>query len=81
MVIKILSVLCYVPIIYPQKFGKNPSTGSQDIVQTKKCDSEAYRIRTKNNMSPLPVGVGHKYGLPHYAKMYSCVKYHWLLDQ
>ena len=36
-VTKILFVLCCVPNTYPRKFGKNPTTGSQDIVQTRKC--------------------------------------------
>ena len=53
---KILSILCYVLIIYPWKFGKNPNTGSQDIAQGRKCDADANadtnanRIHTKNNM-------------------------------
>ena len=56
----------HVPIIYPWKFGKNPTTGSQDIVQTRKCDSDvdantyadANGIHTKINMSSSPeVGV------------------------
>ena len=59
---KIESVLCYVPIIYPYKFGKNLTTGSQDIVQTRKCDANANTdadasansIRTKNKMFPSP---------------------------
>ena len=34
-------VLCNVPVIYPWKFGKNQTTGSQDIVQTRKCDANA----------------------------------------
>ena len=39
-------------MIYPCKFGKNPTTGSQDIVQTRNGD--ANRIQTKNSMSPSP---------------------------
>ena len=48
--------LRYVPIIYPWKFGKNPTTGSQDIVQKRKChadtnaNTDAKGIRTKNNI-------------------------------
>ena len=37
-----------------EKFGKNQTTGSQDIVHTRKCDTDTNRIRTKNNMSPSP---------------------------
>ena len=51
----------YVQIIYPGKFGKNPATGSKDIVQTRKwnSDTDANGIRTKNNTSsPLWWGVG-----------------------
>ena len=38
------------------KIGKNPTTGSEDIVQPRKCDVNAYvnGIRTKINMSPPP---------------------------
>ena len=43
----------YVPIIYPLKFGKNRTTASQDIVQTRKCHANANGIDTKSNMSPL----------------------------
>ena len=27
--------------MYPWKFGKNATTSSQDIVQTRKCDADA----------------------------------------
>ena len=33
----LLSVLCYVQVIYRWKFGKEPTTGSQGILQTRKC--------------------------------------------
>ena len=64
---------CYVPIIYPLKFGKKATTGSQDTVQTRKCDNDARAdananadgndnwICTKINMSPSPLVGGHKY--------------------
>ena len=57
-VTKIYSVLCYVPIMSPWKFGKNQTTGSHDVVQTRKfhadadVDANANAIRTKINMSP-----------------------------
>ena len=43
--------------IYPWKFDENPTTGSQDIVQTRnwqKSHANAYTngIRIKTNMSP-----------------------------
>ena len=42
--------------MYPWKFSKNPITGSQDIVQTRKCDAnanmDAKGICTKSNMFP-----------------------------
>ena len=41
-----------------EKIGKNPATGSQDIVQTRKCDAEANAaangVHNKINMSPSP---------------------------
>ena len=33
--------MIFVPIIYPKKFGKNPTIGSQDVVQTRKCHAYA----------------------------------------
>ena len=53
----ISSLLC--PNYISIKFGKNPITSSQDIVQTRKCDNDAnakgicIKI-TKINMSPSP---------------------------
>ena len=35
-----LLTVCYVPIILPVEFGKNPTTASQDILQTRKSDAE-----------------------------------------
>ena len=45
--------------VYPWKFNKSPTTGSQDIMQTIKCDAnaDATGIHTKNNV-PLPLGGG-----------------------
>ena len=52
-VTKIWPVLCYVPIIHPWKFVKNPTTGSQNIMQTRKSkDADANGICTLINMSP-----------------------------
>ena len=45
---------CYVPIINPWKIGKSRTTGSQDIMQTKKCHADTNGIRTKINMSSSP---------------------------
>ena len=42
------NLLSYVPIIYPRIFGKNPTTGSQDIVQTRKCAADAYMFLWRN---------------------------------
>ena len=59
-----VSLLC--PNYTSWNFGKNPKTGSQDFVQTRKCHADADAdasingIRTKINMHPLPVGGGHK---------------------
>ena len=50
----------YVLIIYLCKFGKNPTTGSQDIVQTRKCHANANWIRNKNNIYPTPLVGGKK---------------------
>ena len=43
------------------KFGKTPNTGSQDIVQTRKChaNADAKGIRTKS-IFPLPLSWGTK---------------------
>ena len=44
--------------MYPLKFGKDPTTGSDDIVQKRKCQANAYTkanangVHTKNIMSP-----------------------------
>ena len=40
--------------MYPWKYGKNPSTGAQDTVQTRKCHAKANGICTKLSMSPSP---------------------------
>ena len=40
------------------QFGLNPSSGSEDIVQTKSY-ADADGIHTKNNMSPTPSEGGH----------------------
>ena len=55
---QIKSVLCYVQIIYPWKFGKNPTNGSQVTVQTRTCDAntkgDAKGIHTEISMSSSP---------------------------
>ena len=43
---KSYTFLCYVQIIYPWKFGKNPTTGSQYIMQIRKCHAD----------TPMPAG-------------------------
>ena len=48
--IRSVSVLCYVPIICQWKFGKNLTTGPQDIMQTRKYNTEANGIYTNINI-------------------------------
>ena len=59
----------YVQNIYPCKFGKNPTTGSQDIVQTRKCHADANAL---NSIFPLPIGLGINNIV---TKIYSCCHY------
>ena len=62
---KIWTVLSYVQILFPWKSGKNATTASEDIVQTRKCHAtaSAIGIHMKNNMSPSPEVRVHKYWL------------------
>ena len=56
------SVLCYVPIIYSWKFGKNQNPGSYDVVQTRKCYAMPMRS-TPKTVCPRPLIMGTGCGI------------------
>ena len=72
-VTKIKSVIRFIHIIYPWKFGKIPTTGLQDIMQTRECDADANRIRTRINMSPPPLDGDIRNSLSPYIYIYSYI--------
>ena len=64
--------ICPASMMYPCKFGTNPTTGSQDIAQTRKWQANtmanAGGTHTNNNMCPSSSVGGHNRGnLPHIS--------------